>query len=198
MLVQHTQLCNCVLTPHRSQWCINPNVPFNMYSEIKKWNNLQSDYDPQPYFPHFSDKLRLTLHSFCLYGLSFANVWHSNHESVSFRMDVFVESALLSSLIAWSSANRMAAMGETLLYDEICPGNSFIFWQWVGKTDCFWSCLVADDTEHAQNNQWLLIWVCILCPIWLSIKHLVMVPLLELYWIFARRKIKLASFLLLD
>lgn len=42
-------------------------------------------------------------------------------------MDVCVESALLSSLIAWSSANRMAVMGETLLYDGICPGNCFSF-----------------------------------------------------------------------
>lgn len=43
------------------------------------------------------------------------------------RMDACVESALLYSLIAWSSANRMAVMGERLLYDGICPGNCFSF-----------------------------------------------------------------------
>lgn len=34
-----------------------------------------------------------------------------------------VGSALLSSLIAWSSANRMAVMGESLLSNGICPKN---------------------------------------------------------------------------
>lgn len=42
-------------------------------------------------------------------------------------MDVCVESALLSSLIAWSSANRMAATGKRLLYDGICLGNCLRF-----------------------------------------------------------------------
>lgn len=46
-----------------------------------------------------------------------------NHECISFRMGACAESALLSSLIAWSSANRMATMGKRLLYDGICPGN---------------------------------------------------------------------------
>lgn len=42
-----------------------------------------------------------------------------NYKCISFRMDVCVESALLSSLIGWSSANPMAVMGERCLYDGI-------------------------------------------------------------------------------
>lgn len=72
-----------------------------------------------------------------------------HHECVSFRMDACVESALLSSLIAWSSANRMATMGERLLYDGICPGNCLSF-----GTELENRLLVemssTRSTEHAQ------------------------------------------------
>lgn len=39
-------------------------------------------------------------------------------------MDACAESAFLSSPIAWSSVNRMAAMGERFSA-VICPGNDF-------------------------------------------------------------------------
>lgn len=72
-------------------------------------------------------------------------------------MDVCVESALLSSLIAWSSANRMAVMGETLLYDGICPGNCFSF-----GTDLENRLLVempsTRRTEHVKAHWWWLLW----------------------------------------
>ena len=80
-----------------------------------------------------------------------------NHECISFRMDVCVESALLSSLIAWNSANRMAAMGERLLYDGICLGNCFSFGielenRWLVEM-CSLRC-----TEHAQAYWWWFLW----------------------------------------
>lgn len=73
----------------------------------------------------------------------------NNHECISFRMDACAESALQSSPIAWSSANRMAAMGERPLYDGICPGNCFSFGTELENR------LVAEMsstrcTEHAQ------------------------------------------------
>ena len=72
-------------------------------------------------------------------------------------MDVCVESALLSSLIAWSSANRMAAMGEGLAYEGICPGNCFSFGielrhRWlVGMSS-------SQCTENVQAYWWWFLW----------------------------------------
>lgn len=62
------------------------------------------------------------------------------------RMDVCVESASLSSLIAWSSANRMAVTGERLLCDGICLGNCLRFGaRW--KRDCW----LSDSVQHAVS-----------------------------------------------
>lgn len=90
-------------------------------------------------------------------------------------MDACVESALLSSLIAWSSANRMAAMGERLLYDGICPGNCFSFGielenRWLVEM------FSSRCAEHAQAFWWWFLWFeC----------HLALVPFLaeyEAFW----------------
>lgn len=76
---------------------------------------------------------------------------------LSFRMDVCVESASLSSPIAWSLANRMAAMGERLLYDGLCPGNCFSF-----GTELENRLLVemssTRHSEHAQAYWWWSLW----------------------------------------
>lgn len=72
-------------------------------------------------------------------------------------MGVCVESALLSSLIAWSSANRMAAMGEKLVYDGICPGNSFSFGTEL-ENRLLVEMSITRCTEHAQAYWWWLLW----------------------------------------
>lgn len=57
-----------------------------------------------------------------------------------------VESASPSSLIAWSSANRMAVTGERLLCDGICLGNCLRFGaRW--KRDCW----PSYSAKHASS-----------------------------------------------
>lgn len=77
--------------------------------------------------------------------------------SFSFRMDVCVESALLSSPTAWNSANRMAAMGETLLYDGIRPGNCFSFGTEL-ENRLLVEMLSTRHTEHVQAHRWRSLW----------------------------------------
>lgn len=78
-----------------------------------------------------SDKSRSAFHSWPTWASVFQDGTRKKQKSIMFflfsRMDGCVGSALLSSLIAWSSANRMAAMGESLLSNGVCPTKCFSF-----------------------------------------------------------------------
>lgn len=67
------------------------------------------------------------------------------------RMDVCVESALLSSLTAWSSANRMAAMGETLIMMGSVPETCFSFGTEL-ENRLLVEMLNTRHTEHVQAH----------------------------------------------
>lgn len=72
-----------------------------------------------------------------------ANVTLKTINALSPRMDECAESASLSSPTAWSSANRMATMGERLFMMGCVPETVLaLALSW--NTDCFGRCLAQD------------------------------------------------------
>lgn len=100
-------------------------------------------------FPVCFDKVHLTF-NFCQYRFLIARMKRLILPNPSFfpRMGGCVGSALLSSLIAWSSANRMAAMGESLLSNGVCPKNCCSF----GFEQDYLSRRFRQGTLHAPIN----------------------------------------------